>query len=146
VSVVGQPGWRVLAQGTATGALLVLQAPLSFWGGYDAATGRIIDAAHPDTGKSCAGRIVAMAQTKGSSSASSVFAEAIRRGTAPAAIILGRPCGILATGALVADALYGIACPVIVAPVWPLEWEHGAQLEIGAAGAGALRIGEAAER
>nr|MCU0832726.1 DUF126 domain-containing protein [Rhizobiaceae bacterium] len=65
-----------------------------------------------------------------SSSASSVLAEAIRRGTAPAAIILGKPCGILATGALVADALYDIRRPVLVAPHWPLAWEEGTVITI----------------
>lgn len=127
--------WRVLAPGQAEGKLLILQAPLSFWGGYDALTGTIIDASHPDVGTVCAGRILAMSQTKGSSSASSVLAEAIRRGTAPAAIILGRPCGILATGALVADALYGLKCPVMVAPHWPLPRHDGSLLHVAASDA-----------
>jgi uncharacterized protein len=125
-----EPGWTVLASGVARGRLLTLGAPLSFWGGYDAATGMIVDSGHPDIGTECAGRVLAMSQTKGSSSASSVFAEAIRRGTAPAAIILGKPCGILATGALVADALYGVRCPVLVAPHWPLGWRDGEEIAI----------------
>jgi uncharacterized protein len=125
--------WTVLAPGIAHGRLLVLRAPLSFWGGYDAATGTIIDAAHPDVGTVCTGMILAMSETKGSSSASSVFAEAIRLGTAPAAILLGKPCGILATGALVADALYGIQCPVLVARQWPLGLSSQVTLAINGA-------------
>lgn len=51
---------------------------------------------------------------RGSSSSSSVLAEAIRRGTAPAAIVLATPDPILAVGALVAESLYGGRCPIVV--------------------------------
>jgi uncharacterized protein len=51
---------------------------------------------------------------KGSSSGSSVLAEILRNNTGPAAIILGAPDAILATGAMVAKALYGVVCPVMI--------------------------------
>jgi uncharacterized protein len=105
---------RFLVEGQVEGEQLVLQAPLSFWGGYDPETGTIIDQSHPDVGVSCAGKVLLMRETKGSSSASSVLAEAIRRGTAPRAIILEKPCGILTVGALVARALYGKTCAIAV--------------------------------
>jgi predicted aconitase with swiveling domain len=40
--------------------------------------------------------------------------EAVRLGTAPAAIVLAEPDAILALGAAVARELYGVAPPVIV--------------------------------
>ncbi len=55
-----------------------------------------------------------MPSGRGSSSSSSVLAEAIRAGTAPAGIILLEPDGILVLGALVARELYGRSIPVIV--------------------------------
>jgi predicted aconitase with swiveling domain len=102
-----------LAQGAAKGAVAVV-APLSFWGGYDPATGVVIDRSHHAFGTALAGRIVAMPSGRGSSSSSSVLAEAIRRGNAPAALVLVRPDPILAVGAMVAAELYRRSCPVIV--------------------------------
>jgi hypothetical protein len=43
-----------------------------------------------------------------------VLAEAIRAGTAPAAIVLLEPDPIVALGAIVARELYGTAVPVVV--------------------------------
>lgn len=103
--------------GDADGATLVLAEPLSFWGGIDALSGRVIDHSHPDRGASVTGTILIMPGGRGSSSASSVLAETIRRGTGPAAIVLGMPDPILTVGALVAEALYGRRCPIVVADI-----------------------------
>lgn len=105
----------VLLPGSAEGEALVLDEPLSFWGGVDPETGRIVDRHHPQRGEGVAGRILVMPTGRGSSSASSVLAEAIRRGTAPAAIVLAEADPILVLGAMVAEELYGAACPVVVA-------------------------------
>ncbi len=103
-----------LTHGTATGPLLALSEPLSFWGGYDAPRGLIIESAHPNCGASLAGQILMMPRAKGSSSSSSVLAEAIRLGTGPAGIILRERDLIIAIGAIVASDLYGIHVPVVV--------------------------------
>lgn len=105
---------RTLFEGSAHGLLSSWPVALSFWGGYDIATGRVIDRSHPAFGTSVAGRILAMPSGRGSSSASSVLAEAIRCGTAPSAIILAQPDPIIVVGAIVAARLYGKACPVVV--------------------------------
>lgn len=105
---------RSLVEGEAEGALAVWSTPLSFWGGFDVATGRVIDRSHPALGQTIAGRILAMPAGRGSSSTSSVLAEAIRLGTAPAAIVLTTADPIIAVGAIVAHKLYGRACPVLV--------------------------------
>lgn len=93
---------------------VVLDEPLSLWGGFDPTTGRIIDRRHPQVGTELAGHVVVMPSGRGSSSSSSVLAEAIRAGTAPAAILLLEPDEILFLGALVAEELYGLTCPVLV--------------------------------
>ena len=105
---------RVLAEGVAEGRALVLEEPLSFWGGIDPATGLIIDARHPQLGASIQGRVLAMPAVRGSSSSSSVLAEAARAKTAPAAILLGEPDLILSVGAAVAEELYGPRIPIVV--------------------------------
>lgn len=105
------------ASGEADAPTIVLSAPLSFWGGIDVATGRIIDRSHPDRGTVITGRILVMPGARGSSSSSSVFAESIRRGTGPAGIVLSVPDPILTVGALVAHSLYGVQCPVVVCAI-----------------------------
>ena len=77
---------RTLVPGTAEGPALVLDEPLSFWGGVDPETGDITDVRHPQHGASVTGRILVMPSGRGSSSSSSVLAESIRAGTAPAGI------------------------------------------------------------
>jgi len=57
-----------------------------------------------------------MPSGRGSSSSASVLAEAARRSTAPAAIILCEPDLILAIGAAVAEELYGVRIPIVVLP------------------------------
>jgi predicted aconitase with swiveling domain len=107
---------RALLAGEAAGSALVLEAPLSLWGGMDPRTGRICDHHHPQLGETMTGKILVMSSGRGSSSSSSVLAEAIRLGTAPLAILLAEPDKILVLGALVADYLYERTCPVLVLP------------------------------
>jgi len=103
-----------LVRGHASGPVVALDEPLSFWGGFDAATGAIIDQHHPQVGQILSGQVVVMQGGRGSSSASSVIAEAIRVGTAPAAIVMEQADEIVALGAIVADELYGLRMPIVV--------------------------------
>ncbi len=94
----------------------MLEAPLSFWGGTDAVTGRIVDERHPQRGLDLRGSVLALPAGRGSSSSSSVLAEAIRAGTAPVAVLLGEPDVIIVLGAMVAAELYDRHCPVVHLP------------------------------
>ena len=105
---------RVLVPGEARGKLLLLEEPLSFWGGVDPRSGDIIDRHHPQVERSVTGAIVAMPSGRGSPSSSSVLAESTRAGTGPAGIILTEDDRIVALGALVAAELYGASIPVVV--------------------------------
>ena len=105
---------KTLVAGRAEGEVVVLDEPLSFWGGYDPETGRIIDRRHPQLGVSLVDVIVILPAGRGSSSSTSVLAEAIRLGTAPAGIVLSSPDAIIALGAMVAEELYGTTMPVVV--------------------------------
>jgi uncharacterized protein len=108
------PEGQVLAPGAAEGATLVLDEPLSFWGGLDARSGRVVDRRHPQLGREVAGRILVMPSGRGSSSSSSVLAEALLLGTGPVGIILQRADPIVVLGVVVADELYGAGIPVVV--------------------------------
>ncbi len=104
----------MVVAGDATGPVLALDEPLSFWGGFESETGTIIDQAHPQVGECLAGRVVTMTVGRGSSSASTVLAEAIRRGTAPAALVMTELDEIIALGAIVAEELYALTMPVVI--------------------------------
>jgi predicted aconitase with swiveling domain len=112
---------RILADGAADGLALVLGEPLSLWGGVDPASGAVVDVRHPQHGTSIKGRVLVMRAVRGSSSSSSVLAESVRAGSAPAAILLGEPDLILAVGAAVAEELYGVRVPVLHFPVAELD-------------------------
>jgi len=112
---------RVLASGTASGRVLRLEEPLSLWGGLDPASGLIIDSHHPARGTDVTGRVLVMRVARGSSSSSSVLAEAARAGHAPAAVLLGEQDLILAVGSAVAGELYGRRIPVVVLDPADLE-------------------------
>jgi uncharacterized protein len=94
----------------ASGPVLALTAPISFWGGVDPRTSVIADVRHPQHGKPIAGTILYLPGTIGSSSASAVLLELIHRAMAPAAIILKEPDAILLLGVLVAREM-GWAAP-----------------------------------
>ena len=126
---------RVLADGVANGTALVLDEPLSLWGGVDPGTGSIIDVRHPQLGRSVTGRVLVMGSVRGSSSSSSILAETVRAGCAPAAILLGEPDLILAVGAAVAEELYGIRLPIV--QLMPAELRtipDGASISVGEGG------------
>lgn len=104
---------RVLMTGEARGPVLVLEEPISFWGGLDPESGIIIDQAHPQVGESVVGRILLMHSGRGSSSGSSVLTEVLRAGIGPAAIVMREADEILVIGALAAEELYGITLPIV---------------------------------
>lgn len=104
--------WAELTGGTASGPALVLDEPLSFWGGLDPSTGVIIDRNHPNRGSTITDTMLFLPSGRGSSSASSVIAEAVRLGTAPIALVLAELDEIILLGAFVANELYDQALPV----------------------------------
>jgi predicted aconitase with swiveling domain len=103
-----------VAPGAAEGELLALGESISLWGAVDRVTGRITAPTHPQHGQSITGRVLVMTSGRGSSSSSSVLAEMIRSGAAPAAIVMEQTDGILALGAIVADELYATQMPIVV--------------------------------
>ena len=118
-----------------SGRALVLDEGLSLWGGMDPATGKLIDARHPQRGAVLTGRVLVMPSGRGSSSSASVLAEAVRARTAPAAIVLGEPDLILSIGSAVAQELYGVAVPVVVlAPDALASIVEGVEVRIGSDG------------
>ena len=112
----------------------MLDEPLSFWGGLDPETAT--DRRAPPAGGHDAHRPRAVHAVRPRLELELVaFAESIRTGTAPAAVVLGaEPDAIVALGAIVAAELYGIEILVIVADLSTIT--AGAPVRIGADDAG----------
>jgi predicted aconitase with swiveling domain len=117
---------RAIVAGSASGEALVTTDALSFWGGYDFKTGEIIDRHHPLAGVRAAGRILAVPFSKGSSTTTAVLLEAVRAGTAPAAILTTGVDAFFALASIVAGEMYGKSFPVIA-----LEAADFARLKTG---------------
>jgi len=108
---------NIVIAGEARGIALVGNEPLSFWGGYDWQTGEIIDRRHMLSGEIAKGKILAIPFTRGSSTTTAVLLEAIRAGTAPAAIITTDTDFFFALASVVADELYTISLPLVALSV-----------------------------
>ncbi len=126
-------GELLLGPQTASGALVALTEPLSFWGGVDEVTGTIIEARHPQFGVCLAGTALLIGATRGSSSASSTFLECIRRGTAPALVLLTTADPMLITAAAAAWEIYG-RCPAMLLLSAPADTSGVAAVRLEATG------------
>ena len=107
--IIGNP----VVPGSAQGQVLAADEPISFWGGYDHLTGEITDRRHPLSGQNAAGKILAVPFTRGSSTTTAVLLEAVRSGTAPAAIITTGVDSFFALASIVAKQMYQISLPII---------------------------------
>lgn len=124
-----------IVAGEATGTAITASEPLSFWGGLNPDTGEIIDRRHPLSGQVVTGRILVLPHGRGSCSASGVFLEAIRNGTAPAAVIVSRIDPIIGLGAILGEELYARTIPIIlVSPDDRATIANGDRVEISRAG------------
>ena len=122
---------RPLVAGQAAGMALVGMEPLSFWGGYDQNTGKIIDRRHELVGSMARHRILAIPGTRGSSTTTAVLLEAVRQNTAPAALLTVGADPFLALASVVADELYKRVLPVVaLVPADFALLKTGQQLEV----------------
>lgn len=112
-SAARQDDGIAIVPGSATGPIVVMTEPLSFWGGVDPATSAIIDVHHPSHGAVLAGAIVMMPTSRGSCSGSGVLLELALSGQNPAALIFAGPEDTLTLGAIVASEMFGRHFPVI---------------------------------
>ncbi len=79
---------------------------LSFWGGVDPHTGRIIDIHHPNHGSFISKKFLLMPTSRGSCSGSGVLLQLAQSELAPAALIFHETEEILTLGAIIADQLF----------------------------------------
>lgn len=104
---------QIIVEARAEGPVLAFPEGISFWGGVDAATGRVIDAHHPLHGAELGGRIVLMPTSRGSCTGSGVLLELALNGHAPAALVFREHEDILTLGALIAGRMFERPLPVL---------------------------------
>jgi cis-L-3-hydroxyproline dehydratase len=104
---------KALIAGQASGEVLHADTGLSFMGGVDAQTGRIIDVHHPLCGQSVAGKVLCLPSGRGSCSGSLVMFELLMNGHAPAALVFRHKETILTLGVLIAGELFQRGIPVL---------------------------------
>ncbi|HDD42208.1 MAG TPA: DUF126 domain-containing protein [Nitrososphaeria archaeon] len=94
---------RIIWKGRAEGEALATSQPISFYGGVDPETGRIIERGHELEGEIIADKILVFPHGKGSTVGSYILLRLKRRGLAPKAIINRRCEPIIAVGAIIAE-------------------------------------------
>jgi len=85
---------------------LVTTQPLSFYGGIDPATGKVIERGHELLGKSVRGRVLVFPYGKGSTVGSYILYRLSKKGMDPSGIINEECETIVAVGAIIS----GIPC------------------------------------
>ena len=94
---------RVIWEGRTEGEALVTNQPISFYGGVDPETGKIVEKGHELEGRLIAEKILVFPHGKGSTVGSYILLRLKRRGLAPRAIINRRCEPIIAVGAIIAE-------------------------------------------
>ncbi len=104
---------RSILGGTASGRVIATGEALSFWGGVDPATARVIDVHHPLHGTCLTGSVLVMPSSRGSCTGSGVLLDLVLTGRAPAALVFSEAEDVLTLGALIASEMFGNPLPVL---------------------------------
>lgn len=94
---------RKISTGQAAGEALVTSMGISFYGGVDPETGKVVEKGHELQGQSIAGRVLVFPTGKGSTVGSYTLYRLKKAGLAPAAIINAESETITAVGCIISD-------------------------------------------
>ena len=94
---------RKVAKGSAEGEAIVTTEGISFYGGVEPETGKVVEKDHPLEGQSVKGKVLVFPTGKGSTVGSYVLYDMKKRGNAPAAIINKEIETIVAVGAIISE-------------------------------------------
>jgi hypothetical protein len=104
---------NALLPGRTAGTVLASNMALSFWGGVDTATGKVIDPRHEWFERCLTGKILVFPFAKGSAGAPAILLELIRCRTSPAAIVNIEAEPLLISGPILGRHLYGSELPLV---------------------------------
>ena len=94
---------RKICRGRAEGEALVSKEAISFFGGVDPDTGRVVEKGHPLEGKEVTGKILVFPRGKGSTVGPYTIYRLKKNGKAPAAIVNKECETIVAVGAIISE-------------------------------------------
>jgi predicted aconitase with swiveling domain len=93
---------RRISRGKVKGQVIITKEPLSFLGGVDPTTGRVIDQGHELYQQNLKDKILVIPSGKGSTVGSYVIYQMVKNQTAPKGILALEAEPIIATGAIMA--------------------------------------------
>jgi predicted aconitase with swiveling domain len=94
---------RKIYQGKTEGEALVTRHGISFYGGVDPDTGKVVEKGHELEGQSITDKILVFPSGKGSTVGSYVIYQMVKTGTGPKALILKECEAIVAVGCIISD-------------------------------------------
>ncbi|UCD03283.1 MAG: DUF126 domain-containing protein [Candidatus Aenigmatarchaeota archaeon] len=94
---------RKVMKGRAEGEALVSSDGISFYGGVEPETGKVVEKGHPLEGQCVTGKILVFPTGKGSTVGSYTIYDMKKRGTAPLAIVNHEIETIIAVGAIISE-------------------------------------------
>lgn len=94
---------RKISTGNAAGEALVTSMGISFYGGVDPESGRVVEKGHELEGQSIAGRVLVFPTGKGSTVGSYTLYRLKKAGLAPTAIVNAEAETITAVGCIISD-------------------------------------------
>jgi predicted aconitase with swiveling domain len=94
---------RKIYKGVAEGEAIVTKDGISFYGGVDPDTGKVVEVGHELEGQSITGKILVFPMGKGSTVGSYTLYRMKRNNTAPAAIVNKQIDTIIAVGCIISE-------------------------------------------
>jgi predicted aconitase with swiveling domain len=94
---------RKIYPGTVSGEALVTSQGISFYGGVDPETGKVVEKGHELEGQSITGKVLVFPRGKGSTVGSYVLYQLAKTGKGPAAIINQETEAIVAVGCIISE-------------------------------------------
>lgn len=117
---------RIISKGVVEGPAIVSKEPISFLGGVDPKTGKIIEVGHPLEGKNISGKILIFPRGKGSTVGSYVMYQLKKNNVAPLGIINEDAEVIVTVGAIISNI------PMVDKPEIQLNIKDGQIVKIDA--------------
>ena len=94
---------RKIYKGIAEGEAIVTKDAISFYGGVDPDTGRVVEVGHELEGQSVTGKVLVFPTGKGSTVGSYTMYRMMKDNTAPAAIVNEQIDTIIAVGCIISE-------------------------------------------
>ncbi|HDN18304.1 hypothetical protein B6U74_04200 [Candidatus Bathyarchaeota archaeon ex4484_205] len=94
---------KSIVEGEVEGPLVYSHEPITFFGGVNPESGKIVEEGHPLKGVEISGKILILPRGKGSTVGAYVIYYMKKKGTAPLGFVLGRFDTIIVSGCIISE-------------------------------------------